>query len=128
LQHIRNLFYNPEAFRPEQTAAQVTEEAAARFARLAEHLRKWGHAPDDIAHYLIRLLFCLFAEDIDLLPRDLFTRLVENGRRNPAHFNRQVRQLFRRWPMAAVLASTNCAISTAACSTMRPCSTWTAMA
>jgi hypothetical protein len=26
LQHIRNLFYNPEAFRPEQTAAQVTEE------------------------------------------------------------------------------------------------------
>jgi len=95
LQHIRNLFYNPEAFRPEQTAAQVTEEAAARFARLADHLRKWGHAPHAIAHYLIRLLFCLFAEDIDLLPRALFTRLVENGRRNPAHFNRQVRQLFQ---------------------------------
>ncbi len=95
VQHIRNLFYNPEAFRPEQTAAQVTEEAAARFARLADHLRKWGHAPHDIAHYLIRLLFCLFAEDIDLLPRELFTRLVENGRRNPAHFNRQVRQLFQ---------------------------------
>jgi hypothetical protein len=95
LQYIRNLFYNPEAFRPEQTAAQVTEAAAAQFARLAEHLRKWGHAPHDIAHYLIRLLFCLFAEDIDLLPRDLLTRLVENGRRNPAHFNRQVRQLFQ---------------------------------
>jgi len=95
LQHIRNLFYNPEAFRPEQTAAQVTEAAAAQFARLAEHLRKWGHGPHDIAHYLIRLLFCLFAEDIDLLPRDLFTRLVESGRRNPALFNRQVRQLFQ---------------------------------
>ncbi len=95
LQHIRNLFYNPDAFRPEQTAAQVTEAAAAQFARLAEHLRKWGHAPHDIAHYLIRLLFCLFAEDIDLLPRDLFTRLVESGRRNPPLFNRQVRQLFQ---------------------------------
>jgi type II restriction/modification system DNA methylase subunit YeeA len=95
LQHIRNLFYNPEAFRPEQTAAQVTEAAAAQFARLAEHLRKWGHAPHDIAHYLIRLLFCLFAEDIDLLPRDLFTRLVESGRRNPLLFNRQVRRLFQ---------------------------------
>jgi len=95
LQHIRNIFYHPDAFRPELTAAQVTEEAAARFARLAEHLRKWGHAPHAIAHYLIRLLFCLFAEDTGLLPRDLFTRLVESGRRNPQGFNRQVRQLFR---------------------------------
>ena len=92
---IRNLFFNPDAFRPQQTAAQVTEEAAVRFARLADHLRKWGHAPHAIAHYLIRLLFCLFAEDIDLLPRELFTRLVESGRRNPALFNRQVRQLFQ---------------------------------
>ncbi len=95
MQHIRNLFYNPDAFRPQQTAAQVTEEAAARFARLADHLRKWGHGSHEIAHYLIRLLFCLFAEDIDLLPRELFTRLVDNGRRNPALFNRQVRQLFQ---------------------------------
>lgn len=34
LQLVRNLFYNPEAFRPEKTAAQVTEEAAAQFGRL----------------------------------------------------------------------------------------------
>ena len=27
LQQLRNIFYNPEAFRPEKTAAQVTEEA-----------------------------------------------------------------------------------------------------
>ena len=47
-----------------------------------------------MAHYLIRLLFCLFAEDIDLLPSDLFTRLVESGRRDSARFNRQIKQLF----------------------------------
>ena len=74
---------------------QVTEEAAAQFGRLASHLAKWGHDPYDIAHYLIRLLFCLFAEDIDLLPIDLFTRMVKNGRRNVSDFNRQVRLLFR---------------------------------
>ena len=71
IQHIRNLFYNVEAFRPEKTAAQVTEEAAIRFGELAEYLRKWGHQPDEIAHYLIRVLFCLFAEDIKLLPLSL---------------------------------------------------------
>ena len=47
-----------------------------------------------MAHYLIRLLFCLFAEDIQLLPRELFTRMVESGRRNPGGFNRQVKLLF----------------------------------
>lgn len=94
LQKIRNIFYNPEFFRPEKTAAQVTEEAAARFGHLATHLTKWGYSPHDIAHYLIRLLFCLFAEDIDLLPRELFTRMVDAGRRDDQRFNRQVRQLF----------------------------------
>ncbi len=94
IQKIRNIFYNPEAFRPEKTAAQVTEEAAARFGHLATHLAKWGYSPHDIAHYLIRLLFCLFAEDIDLLPRELFTRMVDAGRRDNQRFNRQVKQLF----------------------------------
>lgn len=95
VQHIRNLFYNVEAFRPEKTAAQVTEEAAARFGALAEYLRKWGYQPDEIAHYLIRVLFCLFAEDIGLLPHDLFTRLIDHGRRKPKHFTAQVADLFR---------------------------------
>ena len=40
-------------------------------------------------------MFCLFSEDIDLLPADLFTRMVENGRRNVTGFNRQVKLLFR---------------------------------
>ncbi len=91
---LRNVFFNPTALRPEKTAAQVTEEAATRFAHLAEHLRKWGYAPLPIAHYLIRLLFCLFAEDIDLLPRDLFTRLVQRGSTQPQGFSHQIKQLF----------------------------------
>lgn len=95
LERLRHIFYNPEAFRPEKTAAQVTEEAAAQFSRLALHLARWGHNPHDIAHYLIRLLFCLFSEDINLLPAGLFTRIAENGRRNVTGFNRQVKLLFQ---------------------------------
>ncbi|HRA67860.1 MAG TPA: hypothetical protein PL187_17660, partial [Caldilinea sp.] len=91
---LRNLFYHPEAFRPQITAAQVTEEAATHFARLATHLGKWSYPPHAIAHYSIRLLFCLFAEDIALLPHNLFTRIVENGRQDARRFNQQARQLF----------------------------------
>jgi type II restriction/modification system DNA methylase subunit YeeA len=94
LQRVRNIFFSPDTFRPEKTAAQVTEEAAAQFGRLAAHLARWGYNPHDVAHYLIRLLFCMFAEDIQLLPKDLFTRLAENGTRDTGRFNRQVKQLF----------------------------------
>ena len=94
MRNLRALFYEPESFRAPLTTEQVTRDAATEFARLAEHLRKWGHEPERIAHFLIRLLFCLFAEDIDLLPKGLFTRLIDRGRQQPDAFNRQLRQLF----------------------------------
>src|SRR5207237_10659025 len=42
----------------------------------------------------MRLLFCLFAEDIGLLPAGLFGRLVTATRAQPAAFTAQLRQLF----------------------------------
>lgn len=92
---LRAIFYEPEFFRAPQTAEQVTEQAAGEFAHLADLLRKYGAEPQEAAHFLIRLLFCLFAEDIALLPKDLFTRLVAQTRRNPAAFAGQLRQLFQ---------------------------------
>jgi type II restriction/modification system DNA methylase subunit YeeA len=57
-------------------------------------LRRRGHDPEQAAHFLMRLLFCLFAEDIGLLPRGLFGRLVAATRAHPAAFAAQLRQLF----------------------------------
>ena len=94
MRDLRAIFYEPEAFRAPQTTEQVTREAARQFARLAEHLHKRGEEPARIAHFLIRLLFSLFAEDIDLLPKGLFSRLVDQGRRKPLAFTQQLRQLF----------------------------------
>ena len=88
------MFFEPGAFRAPQTPEQVTQEAAGQFACLADLLRNQGEEPYQTAHFLIRLLFCLFAEDIDLLPKDLFTRLVEQMRKQPAAFAHQLRQLF----------------------------------
>jgi type II restriction/modification system DNA methylase subunit YeeA len=94
MRHLRALFTDPAFFKSPETTQAVTEKAAREFARLAEVLRRHEDDPQRIAHFLIRLLFCLFAEDIDLLPQGLFTRLIERGRQNPAAFNRQLRQLF----------------------------------
>ena len=58
-------------------------------------LRKFGEEPQPVAHFLIRLLFCLFAEDIGLLPEKLFPRLLEQTRRNSKQFADVLQQLFR---------------------------------
>ncbi len=91
---LQQMFTNPEAFRVAVTTEQVTQEAAREFAKLAEHLRRWKHDPAEIAHFLIRLLFCLFSEDVGLLPQGMFSRLVEQTRRNSAAFSRQLTALF----------------------------------
>lgn len=91
---LRALFTEPERFKSSQTVEQVTEQAAQEFARLANLLREQADDPHRIAHFLIRLLFCLFAEDIDLLPPNLFGNLVARTRSQPHVFTAQLRQLF----------------------------------
>jgi hypothetical protein len=65
-------FTEPQRLRPDKAVASLTEEAAGRFAHLATELRERGHEPKAVAHFLNRILFCLFAEDVDLLPRQMF--------------------------------------------------------
>jgi len=91
---LRSIFTDPPRLKPGQTTAQVTEAAAAQFSRLAESLRSRGVPSERAAHFLMRLLFCLFSEDIGLLPDRLFTRLVESNRQRPAEFMKKLRQLF----------------------------------
>jgi len=94
LEVLRAAFTHPDLLRPNRTTASVTEDAAREFAALAEGLRRRGEDPEATAHFLMRLLFCLFAEDIGLLPERLFTTLVERTRTRPADFASRLGQLF----------------------------------
>jgi len=78
-QLVRNLFENVESFKPTKTVQGVTEEVAANFAKLAENLRSRSVDPHKVAHYLMKLLFCMFAEDVGILPNKIFQRLVEKA-------------------------------------------------
>jgi type II restriction/modification system DNA methylase subunit YeeA len=74
---LRDVFRNPEKLKPAKTREQVTKEAAKEFSTIAERLRMAGHAPEKVAHFLNRLVFCLFAEDVNLLQDDLFKRMLD---------------------------------------------------
>jgi len=92
---LKTVFFDPEQLKPQKTIESVTQEAAKQFSTLANVLRKFGEEPQAVAHFLIRLLFCLFSEDIGLLPEKLFPRLLEQTRRNSKDFAEVLRQLFR---------------------------------
>ena len=98
---LRAVFQDPEQLRPEHVSAKVTEAAALRFSQLAERLelegphRLTGEGKIEVAHFLMRLLFCLFADSVKLLPDHLFRKLVEENRSDPKRFVKKLRGLFR---------------------------------
>ncbi len=91
---MRAVFHNPEALRPGRTSTAVTQDAARHFAGIAAAMRARGLDPAAVAHFLDRLVFCLFAEDTGLLPAMVFTRIVETSAGDPARFGKLLGQLF----------------------------------
>ena len=85
---------DPERLRPDETRQALTERAATAFALLAQSLRERGHDPQAVAHFINRLVFCMFAEDVGLLPNNLFTRMLEQARQQPEEFANMARDLF----------------------------------
>ena len=85
---------DPERLKPGETRQALTERAAATFASLAQSLRERGHDPQAVAHFVNRLVFCMFAEDVDLLPDNMFTRMLEHAWSRPDDFTDMARGLF----------------------------------
>ena len=71
---------DPERLRPGESRQALTERAAATFAGLAQSLRERGDDPRAVAHFVNRPVLCMFAEDVDLLPDNIFTRMPEQAR------------------------------------------------
>ena len=88
-------FSDPERLRPGETRQALTEKAAQSFAAVAQALRERGHDPRAVAHFVNRLVFCMFADDVGLLPGHMFTRMLEQARRTPAQFADLAGDLFR---------------------------------
>ena len=94
-QRLKWVFSDPERLKPGKTCQALTEEAAEQFASLAQRLRARGHDPQAVAHFINRLVFCMFAEDIGLLPHQMFSRMLEHAVKRPAEFVELAQDLFR---------------------------------
>ena len=91
---LRNAFLDPEKLKPTKTRQLVTEQAAQNFANMAQRLRERGHDPQEVAHFINRLVFCMFAEDVELLPNKMFERMIKTARPKPETFATHAKALF----------------------------------
>ncbi len=92
---LKAIFEAPESLDPRTHSVKVTRIVAAHLAKLAKELETAGHAPEAVARFLMRCLFTMFAEDVDLLPRRLFTDLIKDDWiPNPSRFATEIETLW----------------------------------
>jgi type II restriction/modification system DNA methylase subunit YeeA len=91
---LRWVFTDPERLKPLKTIDALTREAADKFAQLAIQLHAKGNDPHQVAHFVNRLVFCMFTEDINLLPRQLFSQILDKAFHRPALAQGLLEQLF----------------------------------
>jgi type II restriction/modification system DNA methylase subunit YeeA len=95
LAKLRNAFLKPDELRPGKTQRQLTEEIARKFVQIADGMRERGIDAHRAGHFLMKLMFCMFAEDIELLPKDVFLETVKASKWEPAKLVRLLGDLFR---------------------------------
>ena len=89
-QMLRTIWTEPHTLDPSRRSAKVTRELADRLARLAKSLeRQTGpdgqprYTPERVAQFLMRCLFTMFAEDVELIGKDSFKDLLKSLREQP---------------------------------------------
>jgi len=92
---LKSAFTDPERLRPKCTRNQITADAAKKFAELAYALRGDRHDPQVVAHFLNKILFCMFAEDAGVLKTGLFTDIAEKSVEHPENFDVVIKRLFQ---------------------------------
>lgn len=92
---LRSIFLDPHSLDPSRNAVRVTREVAKHLAELARTLEE-QHSSEDVATFLMRCLFTMFAEDVGLLPPETFTKAIEqHWLPNPPSFAHGVQTFWR---------------------------------
>ncbi len=88
------IWTDPLSLDPARTSARVTREIAERLAAVSKALERAKHPTEEVAMFLMRCLFTMFAEDVDLLPAKSFQRLLERCESDVSKFQPMVGQLW----------------------------------
>ena len=92
---LKAIWTNPVSLDPSLHAAKVTRDIATRIAKVSQALEKSGYAAEEVAMFLMRMLFTMFAEDVQLLPKDCFKDLLKDCADKPEIFPGMMEDLWK---------------------------------
>ena len=93
-ERLVTIWTDPLSLDPARKAARVTRQIAERLAVVSKALEAQRHAPQEVAFFLMRCLFTMFAEDVTLLPEKSFKEVLERCEQDPSTFEHDVGQLW----------------------------------
>ena len=105
---LHAIWTDPHSLDPAKVAARVTREVAGHLAALGRSFEGQGHLPEDVARFLMRCLFTMFAEDVDLIPHGSFTTLLHKLRGHPEHAAPALRGLWQTMDTGGFSAALMC--------------------
>ncbi len=96
LQVLKALFREPDLLKPQRTRDEITRDAAKKFGDISKALRDWGVAEELMAGFIMRLVFCMFATDVGLLPRQTFSEIIRVHKKSgdAPNFRKHLSDLF----------------------------------
>ena len=91
---LRRVWTSPDSLNPARISAEVTRTVSEHLGQLARSLEQSGYATQQVAAFLTRCLFSMFAEDVALLPAGAFLGLLQTQRQHPATLQQMLRILW----------------------------------
>jgi len=91
---LKAIWTDPHNLDPAKKAVRVTREIAGYLAEVSKALEERGNNAEDVAHFLMRCLFTMFAEDTGLLPHESFRDLLNKCVERPETFTLRLKQLW----------------------------------
>jgi hypothetical protein len=105
---LHAIWTDPHSLDPAKVTARVTREVANHLAALGRSFEGQGHQPEDVARFLMRCLFTMFAEDVELIPHGSFTTLLHKLRGHPEHAAPALRGLWQTMDTGGFSAALMC--------------------
>jgi len=94
IRHFSDVAGFSETDREPETQLDVNVKAAEKMARLHDALKTHGYEGHDLEVYLVRLLFCLFADDTGIFPDGAFLQYLENSKKDGSDLSERLGKLF----------------------------------
>lgn len=94
-ERLSTIWRNPLSLDPALSTARVTRQIAERLAAVSKALESGAKHPlQEVAMFLMRCLFTMFAEDVGLLPEKSFKKVLERCESEPDKLGPMVGQLW----------------------------------